>query len=144
MDGRRAWPGTDSANPTKAPRVKLLLQHHLDQLLANGKRHDDDPHFSPWPVVKLFTPDAACTWLVTASDPDEPNRLWALCDIGFGCAEYGTVWLPELLSLRGKLGLPVERDLHFKAKGPISAYIEASYPAGRIIEDIPETAGGQP
>ena len=120
--------------------MKLFLQHHLDQMLANGQRQDEDPAFSPWPVVKLFTPDANCTWLITALDPEEPNRLWGLCDLGMGFAEYGTVWLPKLLCLRGKLGLPVERDLHFKATAPISAYIDASYPAGRIITNLPTPA----
>ena len=109
-------------------------------MLANGKRQNREPDFDPWPVVKLFTPDAACTWLITALDPREPDRLWALCDLGMGCAEYGTVWLPELMCLRGKLGLPVERDLHFKATAPISAYIDASYPAGRIITNLPAAA----
>ena len=117
--------------------MNLLLPEHLEQLLANGKRQDTEPDFDPWPVVKLFTPDAAATWLVSSADPGEPYRLWALCDLGMGCAEYGTVWLPELLSLRGRLGLPVERDLHFKATAPISAYIAASYPAGRIVTNLP-------
>lgn len=120
--------------------MRLVLQHHLDQLLANGKRQDSDPDFDPWPVVKLFTPDANRTWLITAQDPDEPYRLWGLCDLGMGCAEYGTVWLPELLAVRGKLGLPIERDLHFTATAPISAYIAASYPAGRIITNLPAAA----
>lgn len=133
-------PGLDNANPTKDPCVKLLLQSHLEQLLANGKRQDQDADFDPWPVVKLFTPDAQCTWLITALDPDEPDRLWGLCDLGMGCAEYGTVWLPELMCLRGKLGLPVERDLHFTAEAPISAYIAASYPAGRIVTNLPARA----
>ena len=105
-------------------------------MLANGKRQDADDTFDPWPVVKLFTPDANCTGLA----PEGPARLWGLCDLGMGCAEYGTVWLPELMCLRGKLGLPVERDLHFKAEGPISAYIAASYPAGRIITNLPASA----
>jgi hypothetical protein len=39
-----------------------------------------------------------------------------------GCPEHGYVALIELTSFRGKLGLPVERDLHFDADNTISAY----------------------
>lgn len=81
------------------------------QLLYNGRASLADPERAdPWPVVKLFTPDAGCTWLATEIDREEPNRLWALADLGIGFCEYGAVWLPELLSLRRRLGLPVERD----------------------------------
>jgi hypothetical protein len=126
-----------------APRpMKLFTQEQRAQLLANGAATLADPSHDPWPVVKLFTPDAGATWLVTEIDPDEPNRLWALCDLGLGFAEYGTVWLSEIEELRGKLGLPVERDLHFEAQGPISAYVEISGPAGRIIEWLPKLGEG--
>ena len=54
--------------------MKLLLASHIDQLLAQGrataaalKAGADQPDY--WPVVKLFTPDAACTWLLYKLDP---------------------------------------------------------------------------
>lgn len=120
-----------------APRpMKLLTQEQRAKLLANGHALLTDPNFDPWPVAKLFTPDAGATWLVTMIDPEEPRCLWALCDLGLGFAEYGTVWLPEIEELRGHIGLPVERDLHFEAEGPISAYIAISAPAGRIIDRL--------
>lgn len=88
----------------------------------------------PWPVVKLFTPDAGCTWLLTAIDPDDEDIAEGLCDLGLGFAEFGGVRLSEITELRGRLNMPVERDLHWQASGPISAYIALSYSAGRIIE----------
>lgn len=118
--------------------MKLLLPNHIETLRRNAFWSDSVDDFDPWPVVKLFTPDAGCTWLLTSLEPDEPDIAWGLCDLGLGCAEFGTVSLRELGALRGRLGLPVERDIHFEARGPISAYIAASYPAGRIIEDIPD------
>ena len=125
------------------PRVlPLFTERQFARLLANGKATLADPSHDPWPVVKLFTPDAGAVWLVTEIDPEEPSRLWALCDLGLGFAEYGTVGLAELEELRGKLGLPVERDLSFKAEGPISAYIAVSAPAGRIIERLPKDGEG--
>jgi hypothetical protein len=40
---------------------------------------------------------------------------FGLCDLGMGCPELGYVSVMELQSVRGKLGLPVERDRHFEA-----------------------------
>jgi hypothetical protein len=34
----------------------------------------------PKPVVKLFTPDANCTWLFTEYDPRE-KTFFGLCDL---------------------------------------------------------------
>ena len=43
--------------------------------------------------------------------------------------------MAELGALRGRLGLPVERDLWFEATHPLSVYAEASGRAGRIVTD---------
>jgi hypothetical protein len=108
--------------------MKLFTKEHEAKLLANGRASLEDMtgEFDPWPVVKLFTPDAGCTWLVTEIDPEEPNRLWVLADLSLGCCEYGTIWRTEIEAIRGRLGLPVERDRGWTAQGPISAYIRAS------------------
>jgi len=121
----------------KGAQMKLFTEDDKQKLLANGRESLKNSAFDPWPVVKLSTPDANCTWLVTEIDPEEQNRLWVLADLGFGCCEYGTVGLPELLELRGRLGLPVERDLGWKAQGPISAYIRASN-GERLIDRLPK------
>jgi hypothetical protein len=39
----------------------------------------------------------------------------------------------EICELRGPLGLPVERDMHFVADKPISAYAEEARTHGRIV-----------
>jgi hypothetical protein len=43
------------------------------------------------------------------------------------------VSLAELGSVRGKLGLPVERDLHFKANKTISVYAIEARERGHIV-----------
>lgn len=118
--------------------MKLLTKAQYDTLLANGQRQaalkgtDEECDFTP--VVKLFYPAGAATWLLTELDPEDPDIAWGLCDLGLGCAEYGTVRLSELASFRGAFGLGIERDRHWQARAPISAYIATSYPAGRIVE----------
>ncbi len=111
--------------------MNLLTKAQLEQLLANGRNRDQDHR----PVVKLFTPDANCTWLVSEIDPEEPEIAFGLCDLGQGFPELGCVSLAELRCLRGNLGLPVERDLSFTAEHPMSVYAEAARQAEAITED---------
>src|SRR5262249_29727353 len=83
----------------------------------------------------FFAPDAGATWLITEMYPDDPDILFGLCDLGLGFPELGTVSLSELQTVRGKLGLPVERDLHFVATHPLSVYAEAARLAQGIVEN---------
>jgi hypothetical protein len=72
---------------------------------------------------------------------------YGLCDLGMGFPEFGTVSLEELAAYRGRFGLGIERDLHFKARGPISAYIDAAVKADRTNENIEvqgDVKGGAP
>jgi hypothetical protein len=103
------------------------------QLLANGRLSLDTPDFDPAPVVKLFTPDAGATWLLTELDPRDPDIAFGLCDLGLGSPELGYVSLAELATVRGRCGLPVERDLHFVADKRLSAYARDARLAERIV-----------
>lgn len=113
----------------------LITNEQLAQLVANGARSAAGEDIDPHPVVKLFTPDAGATWLVTEADPDDSDRLFGLCDLGLGEPELGYVSLAEIRSVRGKLGLPVERDLYFTAQYPLSRYAKQARRAGMIVTD---------
>jgi Protein of unknown function (DUF2958) len=115
--------------------MKLITDSLTEKPLANGRaqraamdKGDDALDFRP--VVKLFTPDAQCTWLLTELDD---GLLFGLCDLGLGSPELGYVSLAELSLVRGKLGLPVERDRHFIANKTISAYVDEARTNGRIV-----------
>jgi hypothetical protein len=118
--------------------MKLLTAYERARLLANGQiraqseRDNLEATIDFFPVVKLFTPDAGCTWLLTEIDPDDTDRAFGLCDLGMGCPELGYVSLSELASVRGKLGLRVERDLHFRAQQTLSRYAADARAAGGI------------
>ena len=113
--------------------MKLLTQSQIAKLIRNGARRITDTDFDPHPVVKLFTPDAQCTWLLSEIDPSDPDTAFGLCDLGMGTPELGYVSLTELATVRGQLGLPVERDRSFKAKGCLSAYADNARLYGRIV-----------
>ena len=61
-------------------------------------------------VVKFFTPDSSWTWYAT--EFDGKDTFFGLVD-GFE-KELGYFSLSELQSVRGKLGLPIERDRYFQ------------------------------
>lgn len=102
------------------------------QLLANGHCTAGGDAIDPHPVIKLFTPDAGATWLLTEVDPDDEDRAFGLCDLGLGMPELGYVRLSELDALRGPMGLRIERDKHFMPDQPLSAYADDARLGGRI------------
>jgi hypothetical protein len=54
-----------------------------------------------------------------------------------GFPELGSVRLSELETVRGRLGLGIERDLFFEAKYPLIVYAEAASEA-EVITTSPE------
>ena len=81
------------------------IRRKLPPLYANEEQGTD-----ALAIVKFFTPDSSWTWYASEFDGD---------DLFFGLAvgvepELGYFRLSELQSVRGKLGLPVERDRFFE------------------------------
>jgi hypothetical protein len=81
------------------------IRRKLPPLYANEEQGTDG-----LAIVKFFTPDSTWTWYASEFDGD---------DLFFGLAvgvepELGYFRLSELQTVRGKLGLPVERDRFFK------------------------------
>jgi hypothetical protein len=129
--------------------MKLLTSAQRAKLLDNGRRQaavkGTPAEFDFYPVVKLFNPCGAATWLLTEIDPEDETVAWGLCDLGMGFPEFGAVSLTELAEIRGPLGLGIERDLYFEPRGQISAYIDAAAKADRIVENIDAAVkGGAP
>jgi hypothetical protein len=91
-------------------------------------------------VNPRHTPRPASTGMVARHGPESwPGMLrnwwpaWTgIRNLGLGCPELGYVSLAELSTVRGKLGLPVERDRHFEANKSIAAYTEEARTRGYI------------
>lgn len=120
--------------------MKLLTKELRQKLIENGRAQakvkGTNAEKDFWPVVKLFYPAGAATWLLTELDPEDEDIAWGLCDLGMGCAEFGTVRISELANFRGRCGLGIERDRFFEAKAPISRYIAAADKTGCIVEQV--------
>lgn len=71
-------------------------------------------------VLKLFNPTGAGTWYLYEKEDDD--IYWGYVNLGdIDCAECGTVSMSELMAFRGRFGLGIERDMHFK---PLSMSLE--------------------
>ena len=86
--------------------------------------YSQEANADPMVMCKFFTPDAGWTWYAIEGSPVDENGYFdtdkAKVDfLFFGLVsgldiELGYFSLSELESVRGKFGLPVERDLHFQ------------------------------
>ena len=113
--------------------MQLVTAELKATLIANGAQRDADHR----PALKLFSPVGAATWLITEMDPHDHDQLFGLADLGFGFPELGYVSLDELTALRLPYGLAIERDLHFRARYPLSVYTAAARAEGRIVTHGP-------
>ncbi|MCO6389919.1 DUF2958 domain-containing protein [Aliihoeflea aestuarii] len=107
----------------------LLTSQLRTRLRRNAGHPSERDHF---PVVKLFIPDANATWLFTELAADQ-DTLFGLCDLGHGSPELGYASLAEISAVRGPLRLAVERDRHFRAEKPLSAYAADAQRECRIV-----------
>jgi hypothetical protein len=107
----------------------LLTQDQRERLIANGKCRADHA-----PVVKLFSPVGAATWLFSELDEDG-DTLFGLCDLGFGCPEMGSASLSEIAAVLLPFGFTIERDLCFEGRFPLTIYADAARTCGSITED---------
>ena len=118
--------------------MKLITQKDRKQLLKNWT---DDQGIRP-PVVKIFSPVGAATWLIHSMNPQDPDILFGLCDPGSGFPELGYVPLSELDEIRVKVrigpmtgGIPLERDKYFRPTHNLLQYAEAAQQNNRITEN---------
>jgi hypothetical protein len=119
-------------------------QSVLQQLAENGRKCTDKDgrpleDADPIPAVRLFMADGSGCWLLGFVYPNDPDRAYALADLGYG-AELGDVRLSDLKEMRGALGLPIERDRQFKCTIPISQC--AGAPTSQFSLPLVTTKGG--
>ena len=126
--------------PSQPRGMKLILEEHKKKLKANWPRSGKEP-----PVIKIFNPTGASTWLIHSMDPHDEDTLFGLCDHGFGFPELGYVSLSELQEVRPKvrimiggrtLAMPIflERDRHFRPTHSLAVYAEAARAESGITE----------
>ena len=115
--------------------MKLLTKKIRADLLKAGDAATETGESGPV-LVKFFTPDANATWLVTDATPwpDNPRdlRLFGLADLGDGQPEICYFMLSDIESIRGAMGLPVERDRWFTPNKSLADYAEEARARGHV------------
>lgn len=117
--------GNDDAHVLVPDRARVALVERGRYIQRTG---DDDFR----PLVKLFNPSGAFTWLIVAIEPDRPSIGYGIADAGMGHPEIGSFDLDEIAGLRGRYGLPMERDLHFESHDTLAAIAERARAEGAI------------
>ena len=115
--------------------MRLVTDEIRAQLDANGKAREEhyatsEDVYDPEPVCKFFNPVGLGVWLIAWADPDEPRRLFGLCDLG--SPELGFVHLDELEGAPRTFGLGIERDIHWTPHGTIMEYARRAWKLGDI------------
>lgn len=140
-----AEPEGQRGNPQQEPHPgHVLVPEELKpQLHRNWK---DESGNRP-PVLKIFNPAGAATWLIYSLNPQDDDTLFALADLGFQSPELGYVSLQELQEIRVTPRLnvdgftvsgptmPLERDLYFQPNGSLNEYSRAAHRNSRIVDN---------
>lgn len=71
----------------------------------------DRPMMEITAKIRLFNPTGVGTWWIAAYDPED-RIAWGVAELQ--CREIGSFSMVELVEFRGRIGLPIERDLHYK------------------------------
>ncbi len=115
----------------------LLTDDLRAALRANALGHEAalrdgraEPDFRP--VLKLFNPLGAATWLATEL-AEYGDTLFGLADLGFGCPELGAFSVAEIAAVRLPFGLTIERDIAFATAHPLSVWAAWSRRSGSIL-----------
>lgn len=102
--------------------MQLLTKEIVDQLPPLYSTEDIDLE-DKIAVCKFFTPDSNWTWYALEYDGED---LFFGYVVGFE-AEFGYFSLSELESVRGALGLPIERDLGFTPQSMKAILVATQY-----------------
>lgn len=126
---------TPNLPPVPAPQddnahdlIPTWLAARIPALYSTEPQEGEEESPDPQVHAKFFTPDGQWTWYVTEYRPEE-----GLC---FGLVngwepELGYFTLAELRSIRGSLGLRIERDLYWQPV-PLSQ-VRAAIREGRSL-----------
>jgi len=65
-------------------------------------------------IAKFFNPTGGGTWFASEYNPKDKIFFGYVSIFGDHCDEWGYFSLKELEDFKGRFGLGIERDLHFK------------------------------
>ena len=94
----------------------MLLTQKIKKQLPKLFKTENVPLEEKIVHAKLFTPDSSWTWFILEGEEQEDGDFLLFGWVVGLEKELGYFTLRELESVRGPLGLPVERDIFFKPR----------------------------
>ena len=111
-NGCEEWYGDTYQNGVQPGPKKLAQFHEIFELTGTPKLYAQEGKGDEALVhVKLFDPTGSWTWFVTEFDPTE-NTAFGL--VNGHETEVGYIDINELANIRGRMGIGIEIDMHFK------------------------------
>ncbi len=93
-----------------------LLTKAIEAKLAKAPLYSQEKVENPEIIVKFFTPWSNWSWFATEGSKNEEGD-WEFFGMVHGHEkELGNFMLSELESIRGPMGLKIERDMWFEGK----------------------------
>ena len=124
--------------PTLKP---FLTKEQRIEMLAYGAARARGEPIDPYPVVKLYTPDAGMAWVLVAldgadddDDDDDDDQAYGLVDLGTGFTELAAVSLSMLAGIVGPRGMPVAIEPGYNARKRLSAYVADALRDGMVTD----------
>lgn len=104
----------------------------MDRLIEEGRKsraamETDDSDHKAVPVVKWQAGPA--TWLVSEADPENPDQMFGLADLGMGFPEMGYFSRSEIERVGGAM-----RAVGWEPNGDLETYWDTARNAGRVVE----------
>ena len=110
-------PDLEASTRSKLPAYRYLRE--ADRIPPIHATSCANGSAGPMAIVKLFDPTGSWTWYVAQYDR-ESRLAWGVVD--GDAKEYGYFDMAELVGLRGRFRLPLERDLHWTPQ-PLSELV---------------------
>lgn len=113
--------------------MKLITKAIEAKLLKTPLHSTESLNTKPV-IVKFFTPDSNWTWYVV--EGERRSEDWEFFGLVEGLeTEWGYFTLSELQSIRGSIGLPIERDKFFDGMviGPDNKIHRAEVKGGQHV-----------
>jgi hypothetical protein len=104
--------------------MKLMNKELEEQFARIGRQEGKN---DPIVVARFFNPCGAGDWWATEYDAGENMFFGYVSIFGDHCDEWGYFSLDELESVKGPLGIGIERDLHWTPKPVSEACPKAFY-----------------
>ena len=113
--------------------MSFLSNQKRQQMLTHGAARARGEAIDPYPVVKLYTPDAGACWLLVSLDMGG-DLAYGLIDAGTGFPELGEVSLSMLAGIKGPRGLPVAVEPGYKPRKTLSGYLADAQRDGMVTD----------